>query len=254
VTDYFRQAFGGLYDAVMAGRWDLAGEILMAKLQLVWTNGIDFLKDGWDLFVFGLKTAFRSVADFISNVWHGAVDGIARGLMWIMEKTGMAAEGSMAMLEKMQAMEAKSRQQQSNNREDPAAQMHARMMAREQSRNAQRARIAQLERQAAEASAAVGSPEVADRSSAAREALRAAIKRAESDLEERGNMAPGKDVSGPLSSVKSSTKTEGTFSAAAAAVIGSSGNEARETAMNTRMMARTMIRVADNTARNGAVA
>ncbi len=91
----------------------------MAKLQLAWMNGIDVLKDAWDIFVFGNEMAFQALTDFISDVWNGAVNGIAKGITWIMEKLGVAAEGAVQELGRMQAAEAKARQRERNAREDP---------------------------------------------------------------------------------------------------------------------------------------
>jgi hypothetical protein len=251
IIGYVKQTFGGIYESIMAGRWDLAGQILMAKLQLVWTNGVDFLKDVWDMFTTGLKMSFRMIADFISNVWHGAVDGIARGIAWIMEKTGLAAKGTLAQLEQMQAAEEKARAKERSGREDPIQTMGKRMMEREAMRNQMRANIASLESQASQAYSEAGSPNVAVAAAAARERLAKTIKKTEVAREEAAKKAPGPKLQdGPIQMTK--FKTEGSFTAAAAVVLGGGNSVNEKIEQNTRAMARGIASINDNTKRRGA--
>lgn len=248
VVSYFQDAFGGLYDAVMAGRWDLAGQILMAKLQLVWAEGIGFLQDVWDMFTVGLQQSFSGVSQFISKVWHGAIDGIARSIAWVMEKTGLATEGTLAALEKMQAAEAKQRAQQANL--DPTTQMQQRMLAREAERNKLRTKISGLEGQAKQAYQQAGSPTVADVAEDARRRLRAEIAKAKRGRKDDAKEIPGPGIQDePISLPK--YKTEGSFTAAAAVVLGNGGNVNEKIEQNTRAMAKGIASINDNTKRRG---
>jgi hypothetical protein len=248
VVDYFRSAFGGLYDAVMAGRWDLAGEILMSKLRLVWQEGVDFLRDSWDMGMAAIKSAFPGLINFISELWHGMINALSNSIVWLMEKTGLAAEGTMDVLHKMQAEEAKARAKAAA--VDPQQVLGERMMAREAERNKMRAQIAALEGQAAQANEQAGMPTVADRAAEARERLKREIAAANKGREDGGKDIPGPGAKGGPVSLPNA-RTEGSFTAAAAVVLGGGGSVNEKIEQNTRMMSRHLANINDNTKRNG---
>lgn len=246
VRDYITQAFGGIGKAILAGRWDLAGQILMAKLQLVWTSGLDVLKDAWDMFITGNKLAFRVMGDFIADVFHATVGGIARALTWVMEKTGLAAKGTLDTLRQMQEAEARARQSARGQRDNPMEQMAAKIMAREQQRNQQRANIAKLEADAATAHADAGAPTLAKRAELARADLTKAIKASESLASEssgKGSMSTSalKQQVSLGNQQAGKVATMGTFSGAAASLsLGINSRPNEETAKNTAGMLRWM--------------
>lgn len=248
VVDYFKSAFGGLYDAVMAGRWDLAGEILMAKLKLVWQEGVDFLRDIWDMGMAAIKSAFPGLVNFISELWHGMINALSNSIVWLMEKTGLAAKGTMDVLHQMQAEEAKARAKASA--VDPQQVLGQRMMAREAERNKMRAQIAALEGQAAQANQQAGMPTVADRAADARDRLKREIAKANKGREDKGKDIPGPgSKDGPVS--LPNYKTEGSFTAAAAVVLGGGGSVNEKIEQNTRAMAKGIASINDNTKRRG---
>ncbi|MFO0943036.1 MAG: tape measure protein [Pirellulales bacterium] len=242
VRDYLRSAFGSIGDAILAGRWDLAGQIIMAKLQLAWTNGIDILRDAWDIFIFGNKMAWRAMSDFIVDMWNGAVNGIARGITWIMEKIGVAADGTLQELNRIQAAEDKARQKERNARDNPMQQMADRMMARERSRRDQQANINKLEREAAQARQQNGGATIASVAAAARADLTKAIaasKEVTTDSQKKAQ--PLMNQIAASGSETSKIASAGTFSAAGAAQsLGINGRPAEETARNTAGMLRWM--------------
>ncbi len=243
VRDFLAEAFGGIGDAILAGRWDLAGEIVMAKLQLAWMNGIDVLKDAWDIFVFGNEMAFQALTDFISDVWNGAVNGIAKGITWIMEKLGVAAEGAVQELGRMQAAEAKARQRERNAREDPMQTMANRIMEREKKRNAQSAKIRDLESQATAAKESSGGS-IANNAQRARADLDRAVKASQEFAKSEptaakklgSQVAMGNQSTGKITSL-------GTFSGVSASqALGINNRPNEETAANTRKMRTLMER------------
>lgn len=244
VRDFMQQAFGGIGNAILAGRWDLAGQIAMAKLQLVWMSGIDILKDAWEIFVAGNKMAFRTLADFITDVWNGAVNGISKGITWIMEKLGMAAEGAVQELERMQKAEDKARQKERNGRDNPIETMANRMMQREQKRNAQSAKIRDLEAQAAKAREDSGAT-VGTVAATARADLDKAIK-ASQDFAKKEEPTAAKDLGNQVSmgnQAAGKIASLGTFSGAAAGqALGINNRPNEETAANTRKMRTLMER------------
>lgn len=246
VRDYFQSTFGGILQAILAGRWDLAGQIIMAKLRLGWSEGIDYLKDGWDGFSAAIVSAFRWVADTISDIWWGAVGGIAKGIAWVMEKLGMADEGTVAMVDQMQKEDKAARERDRKKRADPWDTAGQNVLDRQKRRDELRALIADLEQQAAAAYSSAGSPTISRVASQARADLTAAIAAARKEMERLGDNAPKLDLPMGKSQMGSKTESRGTFSAVAATILGVGDNANKETATNTRKMVRQLAKVADN--------
>jgi tape measure domain-containing protein len=160
VKDFFTTTFGSIYQAIMASRWDLAGQIAMAKLQIVWLTGWNFIRDAFDVVTAGIKSAWVGMTDFLSNIWFGMVNGVAKGVVWIMEKIGLASEGTMAELKRMQDADAKSRNAARQSRPDPNKDMYDRMNQRQGEVAKMQQQLQSLEKQAAQAHADAGSPTV----------------------------------------------------------------------------------------------
>lgn len=242
VRDFMAAAFGSIYQAILAGRWDLAGQIMMTKLQIVWLTGWNFLKDSFDLVITGIKSAWISMSDFLSNIWTGAINGIARGVVWIMEKIGLASAGTMAELKRMQEAEAKARQAARDKRADPNDQMYARMNERQKQLDAMRAQLGQLEGQAAKAHADAGAPTLGNVAAQARKEFFDSLDLVKQHEEQakKGAKPLGNQVSmGNQQAGK--VATMGTFSGAAASLaLGINSRPNEETAKNTAGMLRWM--------------
>ncbi len=254
VRDYFTATFGSIFNALLAGRWDLAGQIIMAKLRLAWQEGIDFLKDGWSGFTAAITSAFYVVADTIANVWHGAVDGIAQGIAWVMEKLGMADAGTLEMLKQDQARARSQRENNRSQREDPFMAGAGEVMAREKRRQELEGLIKDLERQANDAYAEAGAPTVGMVANRARTDLSKAIADAKAEMEGLQANAPKLNLQPLAKAQGASSEARGTFSAAAAAMFGAGGKKAEEeTAANTRAMSQQLRRIARNTQADPAI-
>jgi TP901 family phage tail tape measure protein len=244
IRHYMTEAFAGIGNAILAGRWDLAGHIIMAKLQLVWTNGVDVLRDLWDIFLAGNKMAFMAMADIIVDVWNGAVQAIARGITWVMEKIGLASKGALAELQKMQDAENRARQGKRDQRANPLEQMYGRMNDRAAQRNAMAAGIRELEAQANAAYTQAGAPTLQGRAAVSRKALDDAIAAAEAERKNAGKDVPGAPkkapaLAGGAASTVAKVESRGSFSAAAAALfgLGTGGDAGERTATNTQLIA-----------------
>jgi hypothetical protein len=82
------QTFAGIFDAIMAGRWDLAANVAMAGLNLAWQKGIYALKSLWAGFKEWLIGLF---ADMFASIFQKLADfqaSLVGGVNYIREKLG----------------------------------------------------------------------------------------------------------------------------------------------------------------------
>jgi hypothetical protein len=82
------QTFAGIFDAIMAGRWDLAANVAMAGLNLAWQKGIYALKSLWAGFKEWLIGLF---ADMFASIFQKLADfqaALVGGVNYIREKLG----------------------------------------------------------------------------------------------------------------------------------------------------------------------
>jgi hypothetical protein len=67
-SDVARGALQGIYDALIAGKWQTAGEIVIAALNVAWQAGIAGLKQMWIDFKYWLVDLFLQMADEITKL------------------------------------------------------------------------------------------------------------------------------------------------------------------------------------------
>jgi hypothetical protein len=82
------QTFQGIFDAIMAGRWDLAANVAMAGLNLAWQKGVFALKSLWAGFKEWLIGLF---ADMFAAIFQKLVDfqaSLVGGVNFIRKKLG----------------------------------------------------------------------------------------------------------------------------------------------------------------------
>jgi hypothetical protein len=91
-------AIGGIGDAMAAGNLQLAGEILWAGLRVVWFRGVTALRNMWTDFTTTMAQAFTAVEVSIRDGFWAMLDGIASGILWVVEQlaelTGIGAEAA----------------------------------------------------------------------------------------------------------------------------------------------------------------
>lgn len=243
IRQYMGDAFAGIGEAILAGRWDLAGGIMMAKLQIAWTSGLNWMLDAFTAITFGIESVWNKMADLLGDIFWGAVNTVAKGIVWIMEKIGMASEGTMAQLQQMQDADKQSRQQSRATRDaDNQKRMAEQIMARQKQLQELEAHLADLESQAKAAHADAGGPDLEARAQAAREAFekaRDALLNGQPtmpDLSLGNQVSMGNQTAGKIASL-------GTFSGAAAGqALGINNRPNEETAANTREMRNLMKR------------
>jgi hypothetical protein len=90
--DWTSSVFGGVYDAIAAGEWGLAGEIMWTALQIAWRTGVGWLMGIWTDFKFGMFSAFDSLATGIEGMWMTTVSAIAKGVLWLVDKINSVSE------------------------------------------------------------------------------------------------------------------------------------------------------------------
>jgi hypothetical protein len=94
-----QQAFGGIFDAMMAGRWDLAADAAMAGLEVAYRRGLLSIRTLWSeykewlvgLFADMFANLFQMLADFQSKL----VDGVN----FLREQFGLAPIQGMQFVE-----------------------------------------------------------------------------------------------------------------------------------------------------------
>ncbi len=235
--------------AILAGRWDLLAAIAMTKVKLVLMQGWNGIANVWTAAITGLGALWDTIVAGIQTTWRTAVYGIASGILWVMEKLGLASAETQKQLEAMKQADQKS----ANAGYEKS--MAARV-ASEQRVQAQRAaneqslqqRIAQLQEEATKAAAESGVTTAAQAADKARAELDQALQTAKADREKAaegnlpGNMVPGLAAK-PAGLPK--VESQGTFSAAAAMAFGSRSGAQEATARNTGMIAKLTQRLVD---------
>jgi hypothetical protein len=69
-----KQTAQGVFDAIMAGNWSLAGEVAMAGLNTVFAQGIMIAQGLWDAFKVWLTTYFAGLAQIVAKQVSAMVD------------------------------------------------------------------------------------------------------------------------------------------------------------------------------------
>jgi hypothetical protein len=89
IKEFFMPAIKGIKDAISAGDLTLAFEILWAQIKLTFAEGIKPLKDAWIDYVFFFKKEWIDAGAAIQSTWDTVETGIASGIVWLGEKTGV---------------------------------------------------------------------------------------------------------------------------------------------------------------------
>lgn len=83
VRDSVVSMFAGIGKAILAGRWDLAGEIMMAKLRLAIAVGWGWISNFWAAGSTGIGTIWDTLVYGIRTGWNIAVMSIAAGMLGV---------------------------------------------------------------------------------------------------------------------------------------------------------------------------
>jgi hypothetical protein len=89
IKEFFMPAIKGIKDAITAGDITLAFEILWTQIKLTFSEGIRPLKELWIGYVFFLKEQWANAGAAIQSTWDTMETGIASGIVWLGEKTGV---------------------------------------------------------------------------------------------------------------------------------------------------------------------
>lgn len=249
IRSYLGETFASIGQSILAGRWDLAGAILMTKLRLAIDSGWSSISFMWSAFTIGLMTIFETMGSAIRKTFREAVFAIAGYITWIGEKLGLVTEGATAEVAKMKAEAQKTDDKAVAGRDANryAAAQSAMDAAKQRSLELQN-KLAALEQQSAQASDAAGNPTLSDKANNAGLALQDAIRNAEAEREKAAAGAPGTKgspipkLAAKAADTVAKVESKGSFSAAAAALFGlGSGDDAADrTATNTQLIATRM--------------
>ncbi len=157
VVAYLGESFAGVGQAILAGRWDVAGAILMAKLRLVITEGWNSILSVWTGFGVVLGNVWDSIVFGIRATWRSAVTEIAKWLVWVAEKAGFSMEGVQEELDRMRKSDQAADDRSKTTREQSRYKAGGDAIAAGEARAKQiRDEIAGLENEASGAYAAAG--------------------------------------------------------------------------------------------------
>lgn len=268
IRDYLGQAFAGIGNSILAGRWDLAGAIAMGKLQLAlmnawayiqaaWANSLFVLGIGWDSLVYGMRFVFRETVYGVAktmlflheqffnliNAIRPAMEAIGQGDFIASIAKSIDPTGFRDAINKQQA------EAQANDDKNLQSKLDARNEAKLTADNEriaalrnQQAKIDALEDEAADAQAQSGINTLADKAAEAQRALEAATSKAAAGAKNAdGNRFKNKAMDLGATAPGASDKISGTFSAAAALALGGGRNDAANTtAKNTGKLVELM--------------
>ncbi len=255
ISEMFNSMFAGIGAAILAGRWDLAGSLAMAKLWLVMTKGMNAIAFAWDMLVTGFQTVFDSIFTGIKSAFWTTVYGIAKGIAWLSAKISSLLglqdplQGAAEGLKQMEQEQATADQKAAFLRDQGRMKRNqTNADGRGQAESELTAKIARIEAEIAAASAGAGSPTLNGVADEARQKLKEQLALAKKEQEAKAAMGT-KAAEGPqaLAGAANTSKAgggkggaaSGTFSAIASALGNRSGaNAAESTAKNTAQLVR----------------
>lgn len=243
----------GFGQALLAGRWDLIVGIMMGKVKLAILSAWNGIANIWSAALTGLGAMWDITVKGITDAWRSAVNGIAQGILWVMEKLGLAAEGAQAELAKMNA--ATQGQADAAFAASMAARVAAEQKARDQraaSEAALASDIAAMQSEATAAAAEQGVTTAAAAAARAKAELESLLKQSSQPATADGKKSSiadrlaglGGGVAGALPKIES----RGTFTAAAASVFGGGRSGLDQVAANTRMSVTVLKQIRDKPA------
>jgi hypothetical protein len=103
IKEFFMPAIQGIKDAISAGDITLAFEILWAQIKLTFSEGIKPLKELWIGYVFFLKEQWANAGAAIQSTWDTMETGIASGIVWLGERTGVYTKEQAAAINQTMA-------------------------------------------------------------------------------------------------------------------------------------------------------
>lgn len=74
LVDTVVEAFGAMKDAMAAGEWQAAADLLWTGIKLAWTKGVDYLNGLWVKFKSGFLTVWSDVTTAFAKAWRIGVD------------------------------------------------------------------------------------------------------------------------------------------------------------------------------------
>jgi tape measure domain-containing protein len=279
---YWGATIGLIRDAIMASRWDLAGELVMTKLKGALLNVWYSIDGFWTGILTNFRLAWADSITWISKKmvdWHAWLEEMMdprrsqklkvielKVAQWRQEasqgvagrseeeiaqaveimKDGMFPERQKAKQwkEELDAMNKQESAAIENSRVDPAAEEK-----RKEAKAKLEARIKELEGEIKTSFAQAGAPTLDDRAQQAQANVQTEIDKARKELDKLmkgNNQLPLGNLAMNANQQLGKIESKGTFSATAAAMMGG-GHDAQETtARNTSTMVRLMTQVGSN--------
>jgi len=92
LLEFGQKVFGGVYDAVVAGDWELAGKIMWTALRVAWATGIGWIQGLWIDFKFGMLSTFDVMVTGFRSKWNDVTAFLGKGIIWLIDKANAASE------------------------------------------------------------------------------------------------------------------------------------------------------------------
>jgi hypothetical protein len=241
MRDFVVGAFGSIGQAILAGRWDLAVAIAMAKIRLAVESGLNVVRAYWTGFTTIIGDLWDNIVFGIRSTWRTAVTEIAKSFVWVAEQFGLSMDGVSQELDRMRAADQRADDKAKASKNAARYSAGADILAANKAREDQlRQQIGELEAQSAEAFATAGAPTIEDVAAKARDALKQSITDAQNATKKTADAKPGDPLlaqAGAAAEQLSKITSAGTFGAASAAqALGVDTTAANQTAKNTKKM------------------
>lgn len=248
VIDFFKEiaaSFAEIGQAIMVGRWDIAAGLAMTRVQLAIAQGWSMISNQWAKSVAGIGFLWDMAIFQIQATWITAMGAIARGLVWLWQqfydliakiKPAMDAIGQGqvfgALLSSMdpkgirQAIDTVQKRMETENQAELSAKANQRAKAAIDVGVANDAREKGLQAKIDSLQSELGT------------AVEEAQVEKEKQTRSQGSALP--ELSLGATRELGKLDARGTFSAAAAGLLGGPRDGTQETASNTRQMVRMM--------------
>ena len=105
VANTFQKAFGGIMAAIEKGDLELAMQIAMKSIVVIVFGTLDNLFSKWRGVLMAITSTFANVADTVNTIWSNMIDGVSKGIIWVMEKLRIVSAETAESMRESQSMD-----------------------------------------------------------------------------------------------------------------------------------------------------
>lgn len=114
------ETFKAIKDALNAGEYQLAAQILWASLKVAWLTGVDGLNREWLIWKKAFQDTFAAAVDSVWRMWRGLQNKLSEGFLHVMAffDSSINAEDAVATLNEAYAEEIKQNERRAQAEQD----------------------------------------------------------------------------------------------------------------------------------------